>query len=224
MAQDKFKIIQRFSEDLDSILKGDFEFYDQNETNYRICRYNSKTQEYILITTSSKYVLLTNDESFAKDILYSDNTVYLGGILETEEQGEIERITPENINEKSEEFLLRFNKNFKLNVDYYPKEMEIDSINKSVKNTKWNKENLFLMNFYMMEVCKRRYNYQWQFRKVNTFNSFYEVEVLENDGPSTINFYSFFNIKSMYDFNKYIEFHKRFTVNLDGSISIEKIR
>jgi hypothetical protein len=38
-------------------------------------------------------------------------------------------------------------------VDYNPSEADIDIINERVK-TSWDKENRFLLNFYMMEVTK----------------------------------------------------------------------
>jgi hypothetical protein len=41
----------------------------------------------------------------------------------------------------------------------------MDIIDDRMKKTVWNKENVFLLNFYLMEVTKRKFNFSWTFEK-----------------------------------------------------------
>lgn len=113
----------------------------------------------------------------------------------------MEKITSENIKKKSEEFLDRFNQNFKLEVNYNPSELEIDKIDERVKKTVWDKENRFLLNFYMMEVTRKKFNFpNWNFEKVNTFNPFYIPRYVGRNGIEN-NYYDLLDPKKRKYFN-----------------------
>lgn len=154
---------------------------------------------------NNNFFLLFDNKESALTFLNSEKN-YDFGLLETDFQEEIEKITPENIEEKSKGFLERFNKNFGLNVNYNPSESDFAIINDRVKKTVWNKENRFLLNFYMMEVTKRKFNYpEWKFEKIYAFNPFYVPHYIGRDG--TINtYYSNLDPKTRkyFDFKLYL--------------------
>lgn len=178
MAQQNFKIIETNYnlKNFDVIRKDlqDYEFFSQNFKTHRICTKHKQKKEFrIKADDNNNFVLLFDNEENAMTFLNSE-IQYNFGLPETDMQEELENISPENIEEKSKEFLVRFNNNFKLNVDYNPNEDDIKTINEKVKKTDWDKENRFLLNFYMMEVTKSKLNFpKWTFEKVNTFNPFY---------------------------------------------------
>ena len=153
-----------------------------------------------------KFFLLFDNVNDALEVLNSDNSIDLGELSETDFQEEIEKITPENIEKKSKEFLSRFNEKFKLNVDYNPSEDDIAKINERAKKTTWDKENRFLLNFYMMEVTKRKFNFpEWKFEKINTFNPFYVPQYVGRNG-SVNTYYSNLEPKTRkyFDFKLYL--------------------
>ncbi|GEN71301.1 hypothetical protein [Chryseobacterium lathyri] len=76
---------------------------------------------------NKKFFLLFDKEDNALEFLNSTEH-YDYGILETDLQDELEKITAENIDKKSAEFLSRFNKTFKLQVDYDPNESDFSTI------------------------------------------------------------------------------------------------
>lgn len=178
MEQKPYKIIETNYnlKDFDLIRKDlqNYVFFNQNLDTRKTCTKHKEKNEFkIMADDNKKFFLLFDDQKEALEFLNSD-TRQEYGLLETDFQEEIEKITPENIEEKSKEFLVRFNHKFKLNVDYNPSEADIDIINERVKKTSWDKENRFLLNFYMMEVTKRKFNFpKWSFETINTFNPFY---------------------------------------------------
>lgn len=212
MGQQDYRVIEKFSDEHHPL---EFAFYDQNKENFMTCTKHKEKELYYIIPAAGKYALYVDSKQKADDIIHSKGNIDIGGILETDSQEEIEKITPENIDEKAKGFLERFNKNFKLNVDYDPKENELDIIQEKIKKTTWNKENMFLLNFYLMEVVKRKINSQWTFEKVETFNPFYfpeYAETLVGETPegeiktmsSGNNFYSYLENKKYFDLKRII--------------------
>ncbi|QQV03068.1 hypothetical protein [Chryseobacterium sp. FDAARGOS 1104] len=201
--QNKFKIIDRNSNEHNPY---EFIFFGQNPETFKTCTKHKEKEIYFIVPWVGNYALHVYDKQYALDILNSNKPFFIGDILETDSQEEIEKITPENIEEKSKEFLNRFNKNFKLDVNYNPKEEDIDMIDERVKKTTWNTENIFLLNFYMMEVTKRKFNFSdWSFRKVYTFNPFNEVLYIGRDGFANT-YYSWLDQKKKkyFDFRLYL--------------------
>ncbi|MDQ1856098.1 hypothetical protein [Chryseobacterium sp. WLY505] len=200
MSQQSYKILSKQEHD-----PSNFIFFKQNQENFRTCTKNKDQEIYCIIPWIGNYLIYVNDKDEALKIIDSLKPLNLGQ-LETDSQEEIEKITPENIEEKSKEFLDRFNKNFKLHVNYNPTEKDIDMIDERAKKTVWNAENRFLLNFYMMEVTKRRFNFpDWSFKKINTFNPFNEVLYIGRDG-FTNTYYSWLepNKKKYFDFRLYL--------------------
>lgn len=205
MAQQNFKIVETNYnlKDSDLIRKDlqNYEFYSQNVSTHKTCtKHREKSEFRIMADDNNKFVLIFDDESNVMNFLNS-SSINDFGLLETDFQEEIERITPDNIQTKSEEFLIRFNHQFKLNVDYNPAEADIAKIDEYVKKVSWDKERRFLLNFYMMEVTKRKFNFsEWSFVKVNTFNPFYIPQYIGRNGhPST--YYSLLESKNRKHFN-----------------------
>jgi len=165
-------------------------FFGQNKETLRTCTKHKTKDIYYVTPIIGNYALYVYDKDEAIRILNSKEPVDLEGRLETGSQEEIEKITPENIEQKSVEFLERFNKNFKLNVSYTPTEEEMDLIDERMRKTVWNKENIFLLNFYMMEATKRKFNFSWTFRKTKTFNPFYVPEYVDRLGLGS-SYYTF---------------------------------
>ncbi|WP_261511324.1 hypothetical protein [Chryseobacterium paludis] len=154
---------------------------------------------------NKKFFLMIDNEENALAFLNADEALDYG-LLETDFQEEIEKITSENIEKKAEEFLNRFNKKFQLDVNYNPSESDIEEIDRRVKKTIWDKENRFLLNFYMMAVTKRKFNFsEWKFEKINTFNPFYIPQYVRRNG-SFNTYYGILNPKSRkyFDFKQYI--------------------
>lgn len=211
MVQQNFKIVETNYNlnDFESIRKDlmNYEFYQQNLDTYKTCTKHKEKSEFKLMANDNhKFFLLFDNVNDALEVLNSNNSIDLGEISETDFQEEIEKITPENIEEKSKEFLLRFNEKFKLNVDYNPSEDDIAKINERAKKTTWDKENRFLLNFYMMEVTKRRFNFpEWKFEKINTFNPFYVPQYVGRNG-SVNTYYSNLEPKTRkyFDFKLYL--------------------
>lgn len=211
MAQQNFKIIETnynqkdYKKLIPQLLE--FEFFNQNLITHRLClKHKTKSEFKVTAEGNHKYALILDNENEAMKILNSEENIDIGGVLETDFQEEIEKITSENIEEKSKEFLMRFKEKFKLNVDYNPNEAEIAKINERAKKTVWNKENRFLLNFYMMEVTKRRFNFpEWKFEKVNTFNPFYVPQYVGRNG-SVNTYYSNLEPKTRkyFDFKLYL--------------------
>lgn len=210
MAQQNFKIVETNYnlKDADLIRKDlqNYEFYSQNVNTHKTCtKHREKSEFRIMADDNNKFVLIFDDEENAMNFLNSSSIIDYG-LLETDFQEEIERITPDNIEEKSKSFLKRFNDNFKLTVDYNPNEDDIANINERVKKTIWNKENRFLLNFYMMEVTKRRFNFtDWKFEKINTFNPFYVPQYVGRNA-SVNSYYSNLDPKTRkyFDFKLYL--------------------
>lgn len=197
MGQNKFEVIEKRDKIHNPL---EFAFYDQNPTNFMVCTKHKEKELYYITPSSGHYALYVLSKELALNILHSNKNIDLGGILETDSQEEIEKITPENIEEKSKEILERFNKNFKLNVDYNPTEEDINKIDERVKKTTWNKENVFLLNFYMMEVTKRIFNFpNWTFYKVETFNPFFEVQYIGRSGYGE-DYYKWLKKRSQFNF------------------------
>ncbi|MGE6397381.1 hypothetical protein [Chryseobacterium scophthalmum] len=206
MSQESYKISKR-----DQINPLEYSFYDQNPQNLRICTKNNTKESYYVMAANSKYVILLDNKNMALDITLSNKPVDLNGLLETELQEEIEKIDQDNINVKSKEILNRFNKKFNLNVTFDPSKEDVNIINDNVKKTVWNKENTFLLNFYMMTVFKLKYNIRYKFKKVETFNPF--LFVCLDDGFEGTDFYRYLRSsdKKIYDFNNHIERLERMT-------------
>lgn len=202
MAQQEIKLVN-----LNEFTPYEYEFYKQNLSTHKTCGKHKEKDLYYIVPDNGQYAIILDNEARAKEILNSTENVNLGGVLETNLQEEMELITPDNINEKTKEILVRFNKNFKLNVNYNPSTKDTEFINKQVIKTAWNKENIFLLNFYMMEVTKRKYNYKdWCFQKINTFNPFYVIWYLNGKGLES-NYYKLLDSKTKkyFDFEKYLE-------------------
>ncbi|WNI35974.1 hypothetical protein [Chryseobacterium sp. SG20098] len=187
MAQQKFKIIKCNSDEHDP---SEFAFFAYNEETSRTCTKHKTKEIYFIRTMVGTYALYVYNKEEAMRILNSQEPVDLNGILETASQEEVEKVTPENIDQKSVEFLERFNKNFKFNVTYTPDEKEMDFIDERIRKTVWNKENVFLLNFYLMEATKRKFNFNWTFQKILTFNPFYVPEYVDRMGIGS-SYYSF---------------------------------
>lgn len=235
MAQQDYRIIERYSNEHQP---NEFVFFDQNKENFRTCTKHKDKELYYIISPDGKYALYVTNKERASDILHYTGNIDLGGLLETDAQEEIEKITSENIEEKSKEILERFNTNFKLNVDYNPRDSDLEIIQDRIKKTQWNKENKFLLNFYLMEIVKRKINAKWIFEKVETFNPFYFPEYSQTlvaetpDGQiqtmsSGNNFYSYLEKKKFFDL-KYIirmslqreEFNEKLTKSLFKFFSV----
>ncbi|PRB01891.1 hypothetical protein CQ046_14425 [Chryseobacterium sp. MYb7] len=187
MGQKPLKIIEW---DSDEHHPNEFAFFSYNEGTSRTCTKHKTKEIYYVRTLLGRYALYVYDKEEALKIVNSSESIDLGGILETNAQEEIEKITPQNIDQKSVEFLERFNKNFKLNVNYTPSEKEMDFIDERMRKTVWNKENVFLLNFYWMEATRRKFNFSWTFDKVMTFNPFYIPEYINRDGLGS-SYYTF---------------------------------
>lgn len=210
MAQQSFRIIEtnyalndyeKIREDLQN-----FEFFSQDLNTHKTCTKHKQKNEYrIKADANTKFVLMFDDKDDALAFLKSsDKHDY--GLLETDLQEEIEQITPENIREKSEKILARFNEKFRLNVSYDPSDEDIARIDDRAKKTSWDKENRFLLNFYMMEVTKRRFNFsEWKFEKINTFNPFYIPQFVGRNGNMN-SYYSWLDPKKRkyFDFKLYL--------------------
>ncbi len=168
----------------------EFLFFDSNSEVSRVCTKHKTKEIYYVRPILGNYALYVYDKEEAIRILNSKEAIDLDGRLESDSQEEVEQITPDNIDQKSMEFLERFNKNFKLNVSYNPTEIEMDIIDDRIKKTVWNKENVFLLNFYLMEVTKRKFNFRWTFEKIMTFNPFYVPEYINSEGVGS-SYYTF---------------------------------
>ena len=168
----------------------EFLFFAQNQETLITCTKHKTKELYYVRPIFGTYALYIYDKEEAIRILNSKEPVDLGGLLETGSQEEIERISPENIDQKSVEFLERFNRNFKLNVNYTPSEKEMDVIDERMRKTVWNTENVFLLNFYWMEVTRRKFNFSWIFQTVKTFNQFYVPEYVNREGIGS-SYYTF---------------------------------
>ena len=183
-----------------------YEFYRQNLETHKTCTKNKLKDEFrVMIQDNKKFFLQFDNADNAITFLNSDDRIDFK-ILETDFQEEIEKITSENIEEKSKELLTRFNEKFKLNVNYEPNEDDIIKINDRAKKTTWDKENRFLLNFYMMEVTKRRFKFpDWKFEKIYTFNPFYIPQFIGRNG-SVNTYYSNLEPKTRkyFDFKLYI--------------------
>ncbi|WP_312177515.1 hypothetical protein [Chryseobacterium sp.] len=210
MAQNNYKIVKTNydANNFESIRNAmlEYDFYAQDQSTHRLCLKHKTKSEYKIVTDDSKnFFLVFNNEKDAMDILHSQESISVGDI-ETDYQEEIEKITSENIAEKSKEFLKRFNENFKLDVSYDPTEGDIDKIDEKVKKTVWNKENRFLLNFYMMEVTKRKFNFDhWYFEQINTFNPFFVPQYIGRDQQPS----SYYNLletnkRNFFDFRLYV--------------------
>lgn len=187
MGQKPYTIIKTNSDEHNPL---EFEFFDSNLELARVCTKNKTKEIYYVGPILGNYALYVYDKDEAIRILNTEEPIDLEGRLESDSQDEIEKITPENIEQKSLELLERFNKNFKLNVNYMPTEEEMDVIDERMRKTVWNKENIFLLNFYWMEATKRRFNFSWTFEKVKTFNPFYVSEYINRSGIGT-SYYTF---------------------------------
>lgn len=187
MGQKPYSIIKTNSDEHNPL---EFIFFDSNLELSRVCTKHKTKEIYYVRPVLGNYALYVYDKDEAIRILNSEEPIDLEGKLESDSQEEIEKITPENIDQKSLEFLERFNKKFKLNVTYTPTEEEMDVIDERMRKTVWNKENIFLLNFYWMEATKRRFNFSWTFRKIKTFNPFYEPEYVDRLGTGT-SYYTF---------------------------------
>lgn len=187
MAQQNFKIVETKYDlnDFEAIRKDlqNFEFFRQNPNTHKTCtKHKEKAEFRVMADGNKKFFLVFDKEDNAFEFLNSTEH-YDYGILETDLQEELEKITAENIDEKSAEFLARFNKTFKLQVDYDPNESDFSTINERVRKTVWDKESRFLLNYYMMEVTKRKFNFpNWSFEEVNTFNPFFVPLYVGRDG------------------------------------------
>ncbi|MEN5306320.1 hypothetical protein ABE425_02320 [Chryseobacterium cucumeris] len=187
MGQKSLKIMEW---DSDEHHPNEFAFFAYNEETSRTCTKHKTKEIYYVRTMLGRYALYVYDKEEALKIVNSSEPIDLGGLLETKAQEEIEKITSENIDQKSVEFLERFNKKFKLNVSYTPSDKELDFIDKRIRKTTWNKENIFLLNFYLMEATKRKFNFNWTFQKILTFNPFYVPEYVDRIGIGS-SYYSF---------------------------------
>lgn len=210
MAQKNYKIVETNYNLKDSeLIRKDlqnYEFYSQNLETHKTCTKHKEKNEFkIIANDNNKFFLLFDNKEDAIKSLNTESTIDFR-LLETDFQEEIEKITPENIEEKSAEFLERFNEKFKLNVDYNPNEADIAKINERAKKTNWDKENRFLLNFYMMEVTKRKFNFsEWKFEQINTFKPFYVPKYVGRNA-SVSTYYSNLNPKSRkyFDFKLYL--------------------
>ena len=183
----------------------DYVFFKQNRTNFRTCLKNTTKNEFIVRAAHSKYVLSFTNEKDALSCLYNDVNI---GCLETDMYEEIDRIDSSNIQSKTEILLQRFNLKFKLNVSYTPTEEDIEGINLRVKKTKLDDEARYLLNFYMMEVLRERLNTQWKFKKVETFNPFYSLSVINTENMP-VSFYRILGSpRKWFDFNDYIKIYE----------------
>ncbi|KKO89203.1 hypothetical protein AAW12_24070 [Sphingobacterium sp. Ag1] len=187
MGQKPYSIIKTNSDEHNPY---EFAFFESNLELSRVCTKHKTKEIYYVRPNLGNYALYVYDKDEALRILNFEEPIDLGGLLESDSQDEIEKITPENIEQKSLEILERFNKNFKLNVSYTPTEEEMDLIDERMRKTAWNKENVFLLNFYLMEATKRRFNFSWTFEKVKTFNPFYVPEYVNSSGVGT-SYYTF---------------------------------
>lgn len=187
MGQQNFKIVETNYNlnDFEAVRKElqNYEFFKQNLNTHKTCtKHKEKSEFRVMADGNKKFFLLFDKEDNALEFLNSTER-HDYGILETDLQEELEKITAENIDEKSAEILARFNKAFKLQVDYDPNESDFSTINEKVRKTVWDKESRFLLNFYMMEVTKRKFNFpNWSFEEVNTFNPFYVPLYVGRDG------------------------------------------
>ncbi|MGG7466795.1 MULTISPECIES: hypothetical protein [Chryseobacterium] len=210
MGQQNFKIVETNYNlnDFEAVRKElqNYEFFKQNLNTHKTCtKHKEKSEFRVMADGNKKFFLLFDKEDNALEFLDSTER-YDYGILETDLQEELEKITAENIDEKSAEFLARFNKAFKLQVDYDPNESDFSTINEKVKKTVWDKESRFLLNFYMMEVTKRKFNFpNWSFEEVNTFNPFYVPLYVGRDGkPQSYNRLLDPKTRKHFDFKMYL--------------------
>lgn len=200
MSQENFKLIKK-----DKLDSSKYSFYEQNPQNMRACTKNKEMEEYCVIAPDSNYVLLYNNKDEALNITLSNQNVDLGKLLETDYAEELINITPENVNDISEEILEKFNNNFSLSVNYNPTAQDIENINQQVKKTTWDKENIFFLNFYMMEVFRLKHNFNFKFTKVETFNPFFTVSL--DDGFEGVNFYRYLRPtdRKFFNFDSYLD-------------------
>ncbi|WP_426477469.1 hypothetical protein ACP3T3_19940 [Chryseobacterium sp. CBSDS_008] len=211
MAQQNFEIVETKYDlnDFEAIRKDlqNFEFFRQNPNTHKTCTKHKEKNEFrVMANDNKRFFLMFDKEDNALEFLNSMEP-YDYGMLETDFQEEIEKITAENIAEKSTEILARFNDKFKLKVDYDPTEVDIATINERVRKTVWDKENRFLLNFYMMEVSKRKFNFpNWSFEVINTFNPFSIPQYVGRNEKSQ-SYYSLLNPKSRkhFDFKMYLD-------------------
>jgi hypothetical protein len=106
MGQKPYKIIT--ANRMSIILKN--LFFDSNAETSRVCTKHKTEEIYYVRPILGNYALYVYDKEEAIRILNSKETIDLGGRLESDSQEEIEQITPDNIDQKSTEFLERFNK------------------------------------------------------------------------------------------------------------------
>ncbi|MGK6342467.1 hypothetical protein ACMGDK_09525 [Chryseobacterium sp. DT-3] len=189
MVQPNFTIVETNYNlnDFEAIRKDlqNFEFFRQNLSTHKTCTKHKEKNEFrVMARDNKKFFLSFDKEDRALAFLNSTETNDYG-LLETDYQEELEKITPENIDTKSAEILNRYIMKFKLRVDYNPGESDFSVINERVRKTIWDKENRFLLNFYMMEVTKRKFNYSnWTFEVINTFNPFSIPQYIGKDGKA----------------------------------------
>ncbi len=210
MAQQNFKIVETKYDlnDFEAIRKDlqNFEFFRQNLNTHKTCtKHKEKAEFRVMASDNKKFFLSFDNEDDAVAFLDSMES-YDYGLLETDFQEEVEKITPENVEEKAAEILARFNEKFKLDVDYNPKESDFAAINEKVKKSVWDKENRFLLNFYMMEVTKRKFGFpNWSFEVIHTFNPFLVPQYIGRDGKPQ-SYYRLLEPKTRkhFDFKMYI--------------------
>ncbi|MDR3023490.1 hypothetical protein [Chryseobacterium sp.] len=210
MAQQNFKIVETNYNlnDFEAIRKElqNFEFFKQNLNTHKTCTKHKRKNEFrVMADGNKKFFLLFDKEENALAFLNSMESCDYG-ILETDLQEELEKITAENIDEKTVEFLARFNEKFKLQVDYDPNESNFSTINERVRKTVWDKENRFLLNFYMMAVTKRKFNFpDWSFEVINTFNPFF-IPLYVGRNSKSQNYYCLLDpkTKKYFDFKMYL--------------------
>lgn len=211
MAQQKFKIVQTnynlngfeaIREELQN-----FEFFSQNLNTHKTCTKHKKKNEFrVMADGNKKFFLLFDKGENALTFLNSMESYDYDGMLETDFHEELEKITAENIDEKSAQFLSRFNEKFKLQVDYNPEENDFTVINEQVRKTVWDKENRFLLNFYMMAVTKRKFNFpNWSFEVINTFNPFF-IPLYVGRNSKSQSYYRLLDpkTKKYFDFKMYL--------------------
>ncbi len=210
MIAQNFKIVETNYDlnDCEAIRKDlqNFEFFRQNPDTHKTCTKHKEKDEFRVMASDNKKFFLTFDNEDKALAFLNSTETYDFGILETDFQEELEKLTPENIETKSPEILNRFNAKFKLEVDYNPKESDFKIINERVRKTIWDKENRFLLNFYMMEVTKRKFNYSnWTFEVINTFNPFSIPQYIGRDGKAQ-SYYHFLEPKTrdQFDFKMYL--------------------
>ncbi|KKO89202.1 hypothetical protein AAW12_24065 [Sphingobacterium sp. Ag1] len=189
MAQQNFKIVETNYDlnNFEAIRKDlqNFEFFKQNLNTHKTCTKHKEKDEFRVMASDNKKFFLSFDIEDNAMAFLNSMEAYDYGILETDFQEELEKITPENIEIKSKDILARFNEKFKLGVDYNPEESDFATINERVKKTVWDKENRFLLNFYMMEVTKRKFKFpNWNFEVLNTFNPFLIPQYIGRDGKA----------------------------------------